>query len=110
MKNPLAILQSKFSSKKKNQVPDIWGIMTPSMRNERIKQDALGDLISDLERKYKLTHEDTGCGDTDYFYNNIWMFTTYGDGEIGEIAGYDGPISTIEEFMKRLIIMFANVK
>ena len=108
MKNPLAILQNKFSSKKK--VPDVWGIMTPSMRNERIKQDVLGDLIRDLERKYKLTHEDTGCGDRDYFYNCRWMFTTYGDGETGEIAGYDEPISTIDEFMKGLIILFANVK
>lgn len=84
MKNQLAILQSK--------------------------QDTFKNFINDLVRKYKLTYEDTGLGDRNYYYNNVLMFTIYDDGETGEIVGYDEPISTTEEFIENLKIVFSNVK
>lgn len=84
MKNPLAILQSK--------------------------QEVFNAFIRDLVRKYKLTHEVNGFGDRDYYYNNVLMFTIYDDGETGEIVGHDEPISTIDEFIENLKIVFSNVK
>jgi hypothetical protein len=38
------------------------------------------------------------------------MFTIYDDGETGEIAGYDEPISRTDEFIENLKIVFSNVK
>ena len=74
------------------------------------KQEVFNAFIRDLVRKYKLTNEVNGFGDRDYFYNNVLMFTIYDDGETGEVTGLDEPISTIDEFIENLKIVFSNVK
>lgn len=74
------------------------------------KQDMFKNFIKDLEKKYNLTHEETGLGDINYFYNNVLIFTIYDDGETGEIVGYDEPISRTDEFIENLKIVFSNVK